>query len=749
MNGDGKRELRSAAPAALLSPLMSSFSPIAVLTDEGTPDDEFGRDIYISSLRQVIESAASPLVIALYGPWGSGKTSMMMRLREQLDKPSATGEPLAETVWFDPWEHASDDQPAVSLLYAIRKDLELEGDREVHIALSAIAQALATEVQIPYLGISVGKITAAYQALADKDVEKRTKQAALRKRFEEVVDKAREKAGHRPIVIFIDDLDRCRPATAVAILDAMKLFFNLTGCIFILGADRSHLEAAVQAEYKDLGVAISSYLDKIVQFPFTIPALPERSVRDYIYSHTTPGLWICAPMIASAAPDNPRQLKRLINSLTFLDHIATASDFTDYDIHVMCALALIQNTAPDLYDYLRSTPGDWSAVSSLGFAQFAREVPDWLQGMLSGSKERIHLEVALRLLPAAAQEVDIIPYLTLRQQFQDYHAGASQATYNFAYPTSSEAPPSEDSGQSAIRPEVQRLLDDNLDDFEAWYRRAADNGDPVAMADLAELLKNRGNDEEAQLWYQSLAEEGNVAAMASLGGLYESRGQHDQAAEWYSRASQQGDTRAMVALARLLEERGETGRAIDLYRDAVSKGEGSALPSLARLLADAGKYDEAKVWYGEAAKLGDVPSMAGFGRSLEREGLYDDAEHWYKRAADADDISGMVGLAGIREFQERFDAAIELYRPAARAGDLTAMTRLADLLESLGEYDEAGTFRRLHRSSALRGTAEPGELRRPPARLTGARRGRPRAGVLPGAPGSTDSVGMPAPARLG
>ena len=136
---------------------------------------------------------------------------MMMRLREQLDAPSAaSAEPLARTVWFDPWEHSSDDQPAVSLLYAIRKDLNLQDDIKVRHALLAIAQALATEVQVPYLGISVGKITDAYHKLADEDIEKRTQQAALRERFKEVIEVAQAKATGLPIVIFIDDLDRCR-----------------------------------------------------------------------------------------------------------------------------------------------------------------------------------------------------------------------------------------------------------------------------------------------------------------------------------------------------------------------------------------------------------------------------------------------------------------------------------------------------------------------------------------------------------
>ena len=314
---------------------MDPFNVITVLTDEATREDEFERDIYVSSLRQVIESAASPLVVALYGAWGSGKTMMMMRLREQLE-----GGSTSRNGWLRPCRSTRGNTQAM-----VSRRLVSCMPSGKPSTLKVILQYAGRyrpsrrrwpQMQVAYLGISVGKITDAYRKLADEDIEKRTQQAALRARFVEVIGVARAAAGSLPIVIFIDDLDCCQPGTAVAILDAMKLFFNLSGCVFVLGADQSHLEAAVQAEYKGLEIAhINSYLDKIVQFPFAIPTLPAKSVRDYIYSHTSSGLWNCAPMLASAAPDNPRQLKRLINSLTFLDHIARASVFPDYDNHVM------------------------------------------------------------------------------------------------------------------------------------------------------------------------------------------------------------------------------------------------------------------------------------------------------------------------------------------------------------------------------------------------------------------------------
>ena len=48
------------------------------------------------------------------------------------------------------------------------------------------------------------------------------------------------------LVVFIDDLDRCLPAKAVQVLEAVKLFLDKPGCIFILGADTRVVRDAVR-----------------------------------------------------------------------------------------------------------------------------------------------------------------------------------------------------------------------------------------------------------------------------------------------------------------------------------------------------------------------------------------------------------------------------------------------------------------------------------------------------------------------
>ena len=73
--------------------------------------------------------------------------------------------------------------------------------------------------------------------------------------------------GEGVLVIFIDDLDRCLPEKAVQVLEAVKLFLDKTGCIFVLGADAEVVRAAVESYYQNAKVTgqnAADYLEKII-----------------------------------------------------------------------------------------------------------------------------------------------------------------------------------------------------------------------------------------------------------------------------------------------------------------------------------------------------------------------------------------------------------------------------------------------------------------------------------------------------
>ena len=420
---DSAAKLGSGLQASLVVQLVIVVEPeqVRMLNDEATLTDDLGREGFVETLATVLLEAETPLVVALYGPWGSGKTSMMKQLQKALKESHGVASSQVETVWFVPWENSRDNQPGVGLLLAIRRDLHIESVR-VDQALKAIALAVADEVRLPYLGLSLGRVRNNYRQLAEQDVERRSEQALLRKHFKDVIAIARGgDNGQRKLVVFIDDLDRCQPSTAIAVLEALKLYLNLDGCIFVLGIDRQPIEAAIAEEYKNLDIAKESYLDKIVQLPFTIPALKKEHVDAYVAVRLPEHLRDCQHMLSLAAPDNPRQLKRTMNALLLLDRIAAAS-FPHRDSRILCAVAIMQNSAPDLYQHLRRRPKDWALVVPAGIESPELSArADWLDASLSGSDAREALSAALlllrRLLSSSSMGVvDVQPYIELSEQ---------------------------------------------------------------------------------------------------------------------------------------------------------------------------------------------------------------------------------------------------------------------------------------------------------------------------------------------
>jgi len=90
------------------------------------------------------------------------------------------------------------------------------------------------------------------------------------------------------VVIFIDDLDRCSPAKAVEVLEAIMLLLSEDNSPFhlFLGLDARVLVKAIEERYGkvlvEAGISGYEYLDKIVQIPFTIPAADEAGIKNYI-----------------------------------------------------------------------------------------------------------------------------------------------------------------------------------------------------------------------------------------------------------------------------------------------------------------------------------------------------------------------------------------------------------------------------------------------------------------------------------
>ena len=74
----------------------------------------------------------------------------------------------------------------------------------------------------------------------------------------------------KPIVFFIDELDRCRPDFAVKLIERIKHFFDVPGFVFVLMVNWKQLEASVKGVYGE-SIEANTYLGKFVHFSLELP----------------------------------------------------------------------------------------------------------------------------------------------------------------------------------------------------------------------------------------------------------------------------------------------------------------------------------------------------------------------------------------------------------------------------------------------------------------------------------------------
>ena len=87
-------------------------SNLSLATDtpiKAREQDLIGRTPFAERLADILKSAAGPesLVIGLYGPWGSGKTSVINLVENALSRKDDDGKAGVSVVRFEPWNYLS------------------------------------------------------------------------------------------------------------------------------------------------------------------------------------------------------------------------------------------------------------------------------------------------------------------------------------------------------------------------------------------------------------------------------------------------------------------------------------------------------------------------------------------------------------------------------------------------------------------------------------------------------------------
>ncbi len=412
------------------------------------PDNESNVDLlnYQSISNAIVKLLSDqnrlPVSIGIHGDWGAGKSTVLSMIED-----SYSGDDKTVCVRFNSWLYQGLEDAQTALMQKITNDLvknrsAIEGFKEAADSFLKRVDWLKAAKKVANWGVtavtgiptpgSVQDLSNAIDALVTKagslnqdDIKNGLGElktyigSAEKKRvvteiteFREEYNKLLKAAQIDRLVILVDDLDRCLPDTAIATMEAMKLFLFMPKTAFIIAADETMIEYSVRRHFPNLseevgGIAYTrNYLEKLIQIPFRIPALNENETSVYlsllasqsicndgsdefkcVLEHAQTMLkepwtkasisieqfeeWTgkklsgeekelffmasqIAPALNQGTKGNPRQIKRFLNAFMTRLLVAESAGYKDaIKENVLIKLMLLERFNPNAYEVLR------------------------------------------------------------------------------------------------------------------------------------------------------------------------------------------------------------------------------------------------------------------------------------------------------------------------------------------------------------------------------------------------------------
>lgn len=315
-------------------------------------DDTLDRLPYAARAAELIHSThsyKSSAVFGLTGPWGSGKTSLVNMIVEEL----LEAHPEWAVARFTPWA-TSDVAGLVGEFYSsLAQALPKRKRRHIRKALAVTAAVAApTATLIPLGGQSAAMaIKTAGDALAKSPTwEKAFKEAsALLKKLK------------IPILVVVDDIDRLHVDELMALLKVVRLLGRFDGVEYLLAYDDDTLyrSLSVTSGVSENDGSAERFMEKIVQYPLLVPPLlshqqifrlraglkrvSRASVQATAEERRLSGMLDCFLALLRT----PRAIDRYIAQLQHHIPLVPADEIDDVDVQL---LTLIRVSFPSLFN---------------------------------------------------------------------------------------------------------------------------------------------------------------------------------------------------------------------------------------------------------------------------------------------------------------------------------------------------------------------------------------------------------------
>ena len=268
--------------------------PLIVKENDSFKNDALDRKTYGDALLSLVVRSKDELVISLDGKWGEGKTTfvkMWQGLLSEKDIPN---------IYIDAFSNDYLDDAFISVVSAITNYAEthiVKGHQEkiaelknkakkvggqllswsAKIGIKAATLGVIKDAEIEELKDIKGEMAKSVSDLLGGFIEERinshSKDVALIQSFRELLSGLPSKLvadREKPLVIIIDELDRCKPTFAVEIIEKIKHLFSVKNVVFILVMNMAQLEESIKSVYGQ-NIDAHTYLQKFINFrPFQV-----------------------------------------------------------------------------------------------------------------------------------------------------------------------------------------------------------------------------------------------------------------------------------------------------------------------------------------------------------------------------------------------------------------------------------------------------------------------------------------------
>ncbi len=327
-----------------------------ILTDDS---DSFGHidkgNAIISFFKSNINDLTDSNMFALYGNWGSGKSTLMKYIGKELENNDY------KSLYFPAWEFEKDENLPLSLVHFISENSGISLTNELikfketawHI-FKSLTKSISIESGM-LLELTTGVSAKLDPAKAFENFEtydkerikkaesKFTKTKEFKENFEKIETEILKNAKKKKLIIFIDDLDRCEPENVLELISSIKLFFTYSkDVIFFFGCDKEAISKAVQHKYGDI-IKADEYLEKVIDVSFNMPQ--DISIHKFLLHYFPEGTIyygiqgshsiFIEKFFKSINFTNPRHLKKVLNKFEIIRNFKLQGSLPNAQKHLI------------------------------------------------------------------------------------------------------------------------------------------------------------------------------------------------------------------------------------------------------------------------------------------------------------------------------------------------------------------------------------------------------------------------------